>query len=369
MLFSHGRIFSHLPTLRDHLWALLESLKTTALSSGEAENAPSITTPPFSIGFDDGNQANNHTITYQKIHSQLEDIYSLVIALPTPLAKDHESIPKLLDLAYSLRYEHDLKDVVMSNCHNATGRALIHQIELLGRIKAAYFAFLNAIRTFTNFGDINYIPDPPVKPPRKILQPSRGRLSLEQTLGLFKLRFEASAVKKVTGKNWTFGKFKAEFTSLQSVELPTHAEVQMILLLMTRGITLGSVYPYIGCSKLSCFLCFSFVQACEYFEFRGSHHRIFPKWCLPLATGLQESNVDLLQQCVKNVRKGVSRAILTPIVETAKLNATSTADVTSIYSAENDKFRTERLARSLPFHGSSRMRGLQHQLLRDQFGQ
>lgn len=371
MMYSHGRIFSHLPVLKRQLPAVLEAMEPPALSLDQFQQSPQSSAPLASNAIDDESPTNAYAMGLLNMRLRLEELYSLVKALPVDLAPDHEDIRKRLDLSYSLGYEQNLRSFVITtlNHQKAASRRLIREIAFLGRIRAAYFTIISAIKTFPNFGGLKVIPNPPVTPPEKICQPQQGRLNLEQTLGLFKLPLEASTVKKTTGKDMTVVQANATFMKLQAAELPTHAEIQMITLLMTRGFTFKSVYPYIGCSKLSCYLCLSFVQNCGYFRIRGSHRRIFPKWCLPRTTGLQESDVSLLRQWVKNLRNEVTRHILTPVVKTAKVEATSTADVTSLCSAEDDRFRVESLARSLPLYRLTHMGALEHQRLRDGFGE
>lgn len=276
-MYSRGRIFSHLPTLKTQLPAVLEATEPPALSLDRFPQSPQSSTPLASNAVDDENPTTTHAMSLSNMRLQLGELYSLVKALPATLASDHEDNRQLLDISYSLRYEQTLGSFIVTALQHqeAASRCLIRAITFLGRIKAAYFTIISAIQTFPNFGKLKVIPDPPVTPPEKISQPQQGRLSLKQTLRLFKLPLEANAIKKFTGKDLTVVQANAAFMKLQSAELPTHAEIQMIRLLLTRGLRLKSVYPYIGCSKLSCYLCLSFLQNCGYFRTRGSHPESF----------------------------------------------------------------------------------------------
>lgn len=371
MKYNHGRIFSHLPVIKSKLQAVLDATQSPAVSLEQFQQFSQSTTPPASNAIDDESPTKAHAMGLRYMRLQLSELYSLVTALPETLAPGHEKIRKLLDLSHSLRYEQNFKMFLIRTLKDkeAASRCLIRGIAYLGRIKAAFLTVIKAIETFSNFGKLKVIPYPPVTPPAKICQPKQGRLNLEQTLGLFALPLEENTVLKLTGTDLTAIQADATFMKLQSAELPTHAEIQMIMLIMTKDFKFQSVYPYIGCSKLSCYLCLSFVQMCGHFRTRGSHRRIFPKWCLPCTTGLQHSDVSFLWQCAKSLRNKVARDTLTPVVKTAKIEATSTADVTSLYSAEDDRFRMESLARSLPLQRLQNMRALEHQLLRDRFGE
>ena len=371
IIYSHSRIFSHLPILKVLLRGVLETTEPPALSLDQFHHPPQSTAPRAFTAISDESPTGVPTKEISDMHLQLEKLYSLVKTLPAAPAPDHEDIRELLDLSHSLRYKQDLRSFVTTtpNHQKAETRRLIREIEFLGRIRAAYFTIISVIHTFPNFGRLKVIPDTPVTPPEKPSQPQQGRLSLEQTLGPLKLPLEASTVKKTIGQGFTVQRADLTFMKLQSVNLPTHAEIQMITLLMTKSFTLESVYPYIGCSKLICYLCFLFVQSCVQFQMRASHRRIFPKWCLPRITGLQESEVNLLRQGVKRLRDEITRQILTPIMKTSRIEATSTADVTSLCSAEDDRFRVESVARSLPTYRLAHTRALEHQRLRDMFGE
>ncbi|KAL9632471.1 MAG: hypothetical protein Q9164_005301 [Protoblastenia rupestris] len=198
VMYSHGRIFSHLPILKSQLQAVLEATEPPTLSLDQFQQPPQSTAPLASNAIDDESSTNAHTMGLSNMRLRLGELYSFVKALSVTLAPDHEDIRKLLDLSHSLRYEQNLRRFVITtlNHQKAASRCLIREIAFLGRIKAAYFTVISAIQTFPNFGGLKVIPNPPVTPPEKISQPQQGRLNLEQTLGLFKLPLEASTIKK-----------------------------------------------------------------------------------------------------------------------------------------------------------------------------
>lgn len=367
VMYNHGRILSYLPVLKDCLQAVLQGTDDPKLPVNRTGDSSS-----------DAFAFNNSVISDKNITSADKDIPSQTALLLDELCSSvekllantvlgHDALLKILEITYSLRYEKNLRSILTTNlrCQEALSRSLTIQIAFLGRVKATYLTFISVIRTFMDFSRIKVIPNQLVKPPRKIIQPPQGRLSLEHTFGLFRMPLKPSTLKQIIGRDLTIEQAYDNFFKFQSVYMPTHAEIQMIVLLMRNDITLGSMFPYIGCSKLSCYLCFAFVHSCGHFKMRGSHQRIFPKWCLPRLVGLQDKDVSLLRQGIKSLRNEVTRQILSPVAKTAKLKATTIADVTSIGSAEDDLFRMQTLARILPLRRSEHWRAQEHQHLRN----
>ena len=63
-----------------------------------------------------------------------------------------------------------------------------------------------------------------------------------------------------------------------------HAEIQLVDDFENRRDEPGwRVHPYIGCSKLCCYLCDSFLRHHAFFQYRGSHWKMYHKWHVPEA--------------------------------------------------------------------------------------
>ncbi|KAL4071162.1 hypothetical protein V8B97DRAFT_2024051 [Scleroderma yunnanense] len=90
--------------------------------------------------------------------------------------------------------------------------------------------------------------------------------------------------------------------------LPAHAELQLILHIMKRTDieTMNKeIYPYIGCSKLSCFLCDSFLKSF-----------IYPFWSIPDITGLHDNMVIMLNLVVEKMQNILAHEMTKPISST-----------------------------------------------------
>ena len=63
-----------------------------------------------------------------------------------------------------------------------------------------------------------------------------------------------------------------------------HAEIQLVEDYENRqkeSIMKWRVHPYIGCSKLCCYLCDRFLRHHGFFQYRGTHGKIMTKWMVP----------------------------------------------------------------------------------------
>jgi len=68
------------------------------------------------------------------------------------------------------------------------------------------------------------------------------------------------------------------FRELRKKPLHVHAEVELVAFYTTRGRKHG---PFIGCSKLACFLCSMFLKFHPEFRVRGTHRKVYTGWTIP----------------------------------------------------------------------------------------
>lgn len=62
-----------------------------------------------------------------------------------------------------------------------------------------------------------------------------------------------------------------------------HAEMMLLTYLVYSENTRSEVFPYLGVSKKTCFLCGHMLRTIGQFEARGNHGKCYSKWTLPQA--------------------------------------------------------------------------------------
>jgi hypothetical protein len=124
---------------------------------------------------------------------------------------------------------------------------------MLARLRVAFGIFRDIALTLSSFKNvaITLVPGPP-KPDRHPM----GDLNFRQTLGLLQLDSSPATIKVVLGQNSTVAKMEREFDKRQKQKPSIHAEVQLLMFLLSFSEELASeIVPYFGCSKLCCFVC------------------------------------------------------------------------------------------------------------------
>lgn len=296
--------------------------------------------------------------------AKLQTLWDLLIKIQTSKGSGPESRCSLLDLLYDLRYMKSVR-IFINGCRSLKpieAKKLLLDIAYLGRIKSAHMAFIQCINDFPHFSRLNILPREAIHAPDKSRQPRGNMLSLESTLQLFKLSSTDTIIKQYIRKTLTFSKANSEFTKLQGCQLPAHAEVQATVYMLQSGIPLNTFFGYIGCSKLSCYLCSIFIQSCGNFATRGCHQRLHPKWTIPTIKSIEPQQNTILHKAVRDIRNSVTRAFLVPVGKPKDLRATSTADVTSLRSRNDDRERRESIRGASAFDLSAR-RAREHRAL------
>ncbi|KAI6146664.1 hypothetical protein BKA82DRAFT_4154665, partial [Pisolithus tinctorius] len=134
---------------------------------------------------------------------------------------------------------------------------------------------------------------------------------------------------KFISKKWNVIKAELRFEQLQSKlsgkPLPTHAELQLILTSPRP-----QMYPYIGCSKLSCLLCAAFIK---------HFARIYPRWSIPDMDGLHDDMVTALDSALERMQNLLRSEFMKPIISTTHLPESSsgvTDDTDSMDDTDDD---------------------------------
>ena len=193
-----------------------------------------------------------------------------------------ETHKSLVIAAYDLRRTKDIEELLYSSLTaTSKSKSLWLNICLLARLRVAFQIFKDIALTLQSFGKVTIILVPRPLVPKN---PSQRPFSLKQTFALLQLGLSPTTTKAVLGQNWTIAKIETEFAKRQKQKPNVHAEVQMLMFLNSNGSSTSGMFPYFGCSKLSCFMCDRFIQSYGQFTTRGCHGRLFKPWTCLLYT-------------------------------------------------------------------------------------
>ena len=226
----------------------------------------------------------------------------------TSALEKHKS---LVIASYDLRRTRSIEEVLNSS-PSATpkSKSLWWNICLLARLRLAFQNFKDIALTLPNFERVTIVL---VLRPLVPVNPSQRPLNLKQTFDILQLDLGPATTKAVLGLNWTVANLEREFAKRQNQKPNVHAEVQMLMSLNTNELSTSGLFPYFGCSKLSCFMCNRFLQSDGRFTTRGCHGRLFKPWTVPnldrLLPGEADRTVKTLMFVQKEVKKKLKASV------------------------------------------------------------
>ena len=154
----------------------------------------------------------------------------------------------------------------------------------LCRFYAAVLTFTEAAARLSSFRNMSLRF---VKPFPEVLHLKDGmkqKAVRDVLAGLSARSSEALTTKLCRGKGKTIAKVDEDFDKARRQPCHIHAEIQLVDDFENRREETGwRVHPYIGGSKLCCYLCDSFLRHHGFFQYRGSHWKIYHKWHVPEA--------------------------------------------------------------------------------------
>lgn len=165
---------------------------------------------------------------------------------------------------------------------NKTKR-LWENLYFLGRLRVILEVIKEAVSTLPSFTGATIVLVGGSSPHRETRQ--SNALSLGETIQLLGATLNTATVKDVLGPKWSIGRAQGRFAALQKEKPRIHAEVQMAVNLLETN-KLRDIFPYFGCSKKSCTMCWHFLQALSQVQTRGCHGRLFKPWMVPQTSGL-----------------------------------------------------------------------------------
>ncbi|KAK3322760.1 hypothetical protein B0H66DRAFT_474160 [Apodospora peruviana] len=109
---------------------------------------------------------------------------------------------------------------------------------------------------------------------------------------------------------WTKARLLQEFGKLRSPTWEVHAEMQLLQHCILAAPSDGRMVPYFGCSKRSCFLCWSFLDLFQGFKSRGCHGKLYNLWGLPTFEGAKAEDMRKVAGTVRGLESLLTKEIL-----------------------------------------------------------
>lgn len=147
----------------------------------------------------------------------------------------------------------------------------LKNISLLARLARAHRTFIDAAHGLPSFSQITFIQV------QKLVDPvtkSTNLVSLSRVFEILKLPLNQQNVQQVVHPKSTVEATQDLLKNLQKRPVHVHAEAQICQHLSQSRVSFESVFPYLGCSKLSCFMCKLFLHMFCDFETRGCHGKL-----------------------------------------------------------------------------------------------
>lgn len=204
----------------------------------------------------------------------------------------------------------------------------------LCRFYAAVLTFTEAAARLSFFQDMSFKfvkPFPEVLPLKDGMKQKTARAVLE---ALNARSSDTAMTKFYRGQRKTLAKVDKHFDEARRQPCYVHAEIQLMDDFENRrGENGWRVHPYIGGSKLCCYLCDSFLRHHGFFQCRGTHWKIYHQWLVPemFKTG---KTALILENTLRLVHREVTKHIRSMMRGEAKfkknpLRPESTVDLTS----------------------------------------
>lgn len=268
-------------------------------------------------------------------NATLSDLRTLLFDHYTDGTSTFEKYARLVIASYRLRRTRNM-EVLLYSSPNATSKSksLWLDICLLARLRVAFQNFKDIVLTLPSFKQvtINLVLRPLVP-----ANPSHRPLNLKQTFDILQLDLGPATTKAILGRNWTVAKIERDFTKQQKQKPNVHAEVQMLMYLNTNESTTSGLYPYFGCSKLSCLMCNRFIQSYGQFTTRGCHGRLFKPWTVPNVDGLLPGQADQTAKALISVQKEVTKTLKASVESYIQHERTSVIGGSSVLSGRQEE--------------------------------
>ena len=286
----------------------------------------------------DNDSRRNDTITAENssvLDNALSVLRNLLFDPDINVTSTLEKHMGLVTASYDLRGRRNIEEVLYSSpSATSKSKSLWLDICLLARLKVALQKFKDIAVTLPSFEQVTIILVPYRLAPAN---PSQRPLSLKQTFGILQLDLGPATTKDVLGQNWTVARIEREFAKRQKQTPNVHAEVQMLMSLNTNGSSASGLFPYFGCSKLSCFMCNRFIQSLGRFTTRGCHGHLFKPWTVPSVDGLLPGHADRTARALVFVQEEVKKKLRASVEGHIRHERTSVTGGSSIFGGRQEE--------------------------------
>ncbi|KAL6908675.1 hypothetical protein GGI43DRAFT_379518 [Trichoderma evansii] len=287
---------SYKPRLKDYMIRAKQALKGTILpDTQEIETLSSHNRTPSLL-------------------SRLEEFRALINAVVgSPIQDDLERVVKSAHDVFYLYNEHDFDEITGNN---ADTRSLRDALGFLGKLQTCFNTLIRSAERFSGFQNLRILPvmDSPTGATKPKMTAQNNAWPLKKTFESLGLELNDKTVECLvgTGKrkgSWTKSELLERFDKLKSSASEVHAEIQVILAATRHDCIGAAIFKYVGCSKLSCFLCYRFVQSHGSYTTRGCHGKLYNLWTVPELPWLAEEERLNLVRALKSVEKAMAKSI------------------------------------------------------------
>jgi hypothetical protein len=283
---------------------------------------------------------SNITADQQVHEAALSTLRDLLFKDPPSDMSTLNKHTELIVASYNLRRESSVEEALNGPTDGTlTSRKLWRSICLFSRLRVAYHTFIEISQTLPSFAQVKFVLVPrPCTP----LNPPQRTATLKQTFGMLKLDLSTNTTREILGTNWDIRKTEDRFKKLQEQPLNVHAEVQMLMFMAANEPVKSGLFPYFGCSKLSCFMCSQFIQGYGRLNTRGCHGRLFKPWTVPKTDGLLPGQVDRIETALVSVQKKLKKKLRESIEAHVQQERTSVVGGSSIVSEMREEGSSRR---------------------------
>lgn len=130
-----------------------------------------------------------------------------------------------------------------------------------------------------------------------------------KALGL-QLQISTANLSKVLRKSVSICKAAAAFDKLQQEQRHVHAETKLLLYASRNSLSKATFFDYLGCSKRSCFICWSDLGSHGIFRTRGSHGKLYNRWKMLRTEVACDEALERLKICVIETEKELINTLL-----------------------------------------------------------
>lgn len=238
--------------------------------------------------------------------------------------KKEEKLERLVKMAYEVRKLASSKDDIEMLLADPGLAANIHTgICFLGRVRAAYETCVTTCLTVWRGFEVRIHP---VTKPQSVKAQSR-RLDLSEAFSIIGLALDDTTLKTyINRRGFTQQRAVMEFENLQNQKSSVHAEIQLVITLHEQDIL--DYFPYVGSSKLNCFLCAEFLSVFGGLRSRGCHGRPYSRWLILDTTRLRPGTEKHVWDVIKTVEERIEAQLRLPLTKGNNFKAESTAGLT-----------------------------------------